>query len=88
MVVKIVGKQIVSYFSKKKQKQIEGLSLYFNADKQGVDGLFTDNLWIDKNSALYGRMLPLNVSKPVDVNVFYEMIPGNSYPQLVDIKAV
>jgi hypothetical protein len=88
MRVTVVGKQMVSYDRQRDGKKVEGISLFYTSPKDGVDGLFSGNIWVPSGSALHEHLISLDVKKPVLCDVSYEMLPGSRYPQLMDVKVV
>ena len=68
MVYKLVGREIVSYTSKKSNEQVEGLKLHVIGAKDSlkrVEGCAVEALWISKRSEIYEDALAL----PLDSNI-------------------
>ena len=85
MIVKAVGKEYKDYFSEKAQRQIQGFAIHYFAEKSGVEGHFCDRLFVDKAAPLFKKLQQYRITEPVEVEAVYDMVPGNPYPQLVDI---
>jgi hypothetical protein len=85
MRVKVIGKQVVSY-TNKAGKQVDGLSLFYTAPKNGVIGEYCDNIWVTKGGELYNKLMAVDTSKHIMMDVVYEMLPGSRFPTLIDIK--
>lgn len=86
MKVTLVGKQIVSYTKKQTGELKEGMSVFYMAPKDRVEGFCTDNLWINKENALYHMMSQVDLDEPLEANLTYEMQPGSRYSTLADIE--
>ena len=90
MLVTVLGRQVVSYVSKKDDKLKEGLSLYCAGEKTGVEGLATDTIWISKDTRLYDEWLNASFTggKTIDADAIYETQLGSRFPTLVDLKPI
>lgn len=69
--MKIVGKEIVDYFSKKSNKQVTGITLHvvYEGDPEKTEGLLTDDFFISTKSNMYDSCVELPVGS--EVNVYY-----------------
>lgn len=85
MIVKAVGKEYKDYFSEKAQRQIQGFTIHYYVPKSGIEGCIVDTLFIDKAAPLYKKLQQYHITEPVEVEAVYDMVPGNNFPQLVDV---
>lgn len=88
MKVTLVGKQEVSYTKKGTSDVKEGMSLFYTAQKDGVNGLVCDSFWIRKDSQFYTELKSLDLSKPVAANVVNEVPPGSRFPEITAIDVI
>lgn len=86
MKVTLVGKQVVSYTKKQTGELKEGLSVFYTAPKQGVDGECADSIWISKGYPLYDQMKAVDLSDPLEAEVRYDVFPGSRFPVLAEIE--
>lgn len=78
----VVGRQSVDYFSKNKNEQVTGTTVFVTYPEQGVEGLKAENVWIPKNS-------PVTIPK-FEYGKEYDFVYDGfgRYPKLVEIRAV
>jgi hypothetical protein len=88
MQVTIVGKQVVSYTKRDTGELKEGISLYYTAPDDRVEGLSCADLWVGIQSKLYAAVKALDVSKPLAADLYYEVRPGSRFPVLERIDLV
>jgi hypothetical protein len=88
MKVTLVGKQKVSYTQKSTGNQKEGMSLFYTAAKDGVEGQVCDSFWIRKDSQFYSDLLKIDLTKPVAANVVNEVLPGGRFPEITAIDII
>lgn len=67
--MKIVGKRIVDYVSKKTQQPVKGISLQCITPRNDTEGLAVEQIYISEKSAMYAdlKKAPLDT----EINVFY-----------------
>lgn len=85
MNVMAVGKEYKDYFNEKYQRQVQGYAVHYYSPAKGVEGFMTDNLFVDKNDPLFKKLQQYHITEPVEIDAVYDKVPGNPYPQLVDI---
>lgn len=60
--MKLLGKQLVSYTSKKTNNLVEGLTLHCSTTANNVEGTAVETIFVSKKSAMYDAVvqMPLN----------------------------
>lgn len=60
--MKLLGKQIVSYTSKKTNNLVEGVTLHCSTTSNNVEGTAVETIFVSKKSAMYESVMqmPLN----------------------------
>lgn len=78
----VLGRQSVDYFSKKKNKQVRGTSIFVAHADTGVEGMRTENVWVGEDS-------PVTIPK-FEYGKEYDFVYDGfgRYPKLVEIRAV
>ncbi len=84
----IVGKRHSKYTQKNTGEVKEGYEVYYNAPRQGTDGLSADTLWIPLTNRFYGLVKDLDVSRPVNAIVVNEIPPGARFPEMTEFEIV
>ena len=84
MKVMILGYEVMRYTKKDTCELKEGVSLYYASERDGIQGMATDNIWVDKNRkpALYEMLVGLDVSEPVPADFDYDFQIGSRFPTL------
>ncbi len=86
MKVMIVGKRNVKYVQKETGEQKEGVELYCNAQRDGVEGFACDTIWVGVRSQFYEMLKKLSVTKPVHAHIVNEIPLGGRFPQLTEFE--
>lgn len=84
----LLGVKDVSFVPRGETEEKKGISLYYSAKSPEVSGMYADNVWIDarKSPDMYHDFKNLDYSKPVAVDMVYEIIPGRKQPMLMEIN--
>ncbi len=76
----VLGRQAVDYFSKTKQKQVTGTSIFVAHKDNGVEGMMTRDIWVPKDS-------PVSIPKFEYGETYDFVFDGfGRYPKLVEIN--
>ena len=85
----IIGKRLTDYTDKKTGEAIKGIRVFFFCRMDGVEGYYTDGVWIDayRQPDLYAQVAALKIGEdPMEAEFVYNVIPGRRTQQLVAIK--
>lgn len=79
-VVRLVGKEKVSYVSKKTGNQVEGVKLHCSTplDSKNVEGCVCDSFYVGSGADCYAACLKLPINS--DINITY-----NRYGSIEDV---
>lgn len=87
MKVRIVGKAPMKFTDGETGEDVKGMVLYYYAPKDEVDGCFAGQMWVKETSALYNKLMMLNIDKPLMADVVYDVQPGKKVRLVLsDIK--
>lgn len=80
MSMKLVGKEKVDYFSKKKNEQVTGVTAYFTYTEQNpnLEGVMTSNQYAGKGTELFDAINFMTVGKEYEPQLEYNPKFGSS----------
>lgn len=67
MSLKVVGKQIVDYMSKKTNQQVTGVTLHVIGQRTNVEGMAVDTIFVSGKSTIYNSVASIPVGAEIDV---------------------
>lgn len=79
--MKVIGKESVSYFSKKRNEQVDGVKLHCTTANDRVDGQSVETIWVSRKSDIYKEISGLKLNS--DISCSY-----NRWGSIESIKIV
>lgn len=75
MIVNVIGRKHVDYFSKKSNRQVTGDTLYFTYTERNTSGLCTGNIYVPGSwNILHPANLPAEAVLAFDMNGRLDMV--------------